>query len=105
MTIKEIIAHINKCECNDNANVLRTMLRELQESDNPDLSGITATAATILAGYKSVDTEGNEVVGLCPFNAELPNIPEGASFVSIDDIPDGKCAIVRVDGTWTLLQK
>ena len=61
MTIQDILDYISETPANSNINVLKTMVQQVAEADNPDLSGITAGADQILSGYKSVDKDGKEV--------------------------------------------
>jgi hypothetical protein len=63
MTIEDIINYVLYTAGNTNPNILRGMLKKFQSGDNPDLSGITASADKILKGYKGVDRDGKEVVG------------------------------------------
>ena len=78
MTIQEILDYIAKTPENANVNVLKTMVQQVAEADNPDLSGITAGASQILSGYKSVDKDGKAVTGSCTYNIEVP--AEAAAF-------------------------
>lgn len=103
MTINKIIEHIMETPSNTNPNVLKGMLENLTEGDNPDLSHITATADKILVGYESVDKEGQKVEGACAFNATLPDVSEVTTWADADVISEGNSAIVLVDGVWTLI--
>ena len=78
MTIQDILDYISETPANSNINVLKTMVQQVAEADNPDLSGITAGADQILSGYKSVDKDGKEVTGSCTYNIEIP--AEAAAF-------------------------
>lgn len=72
MTIQDILNYISESPANSNVNVLKTMIQQVAEADNPDLSGVTAGADQILSGYKSVDKDGKEVTGSCAYNIEVP---------------------------------
>ena len=63
MTIEKVIDYVLTSPYNTNGNVLRCMLKELQEGDNPELDVITATAEDIVYGKVGVDKLGNKVVG------------------------------------------
>ena len=78
MTIQDILDYISESPANSNINVLKTMVQQVAEADNPDLSGITAGADQILSGYKSVDKDGKAVTGSCTYNIEIPT--EAAAF-------------------------
>lgn len=78
MTIQDILNYISETPANSNINVLKTMVQQVAEADNPDLSGVTAGADQILSGYKSVDKDGKEVTGSCTYNIEVP--AEAAAF-------------------------
>lgn len=78
MTIQDILDYISNSPANSNVNVLKTMVQQVAEADNPDLSGITAGASQILSGYKSVDKDGKAVTGSCTYNIEIP--AEAAAF-------------------------
>ena len=78
MTIQDILDYISNSPANSNVNVLKTMVQQVAEADNPDLSGITAGADQILSGYKSVDKDGKAVTGSCTYNIEIP--AEAAAF-------------------------
>lgn len=82
MTIQDILDYISESPANSNINVLKTMVQQVAEADNPDLSGITAGADQILSGYKSVDKDGKAVTGSCAYNIEVP--AEAAAFTDED---------------------
>ena len=102
ITVGKIIEHIMETPSNSNPNVLKGMLEQLQNGDNPDLSHITATADKILVGYESVDKEGQKVEGSCSFNATIPNV-SGATYAAAEDITKDKQALILVDNIWTLV--
>lgn len=100
MTIEDVIAYVLRTPENTNPNILRGMLEKLQSGDNPDLSGITATADKILKGYKGVDKNGNEVVGT------YEPLDTSDATATATDIINGKTAYVngeKVEGSYVPL--
>ena len=96
MTVEKVIEYILKTPENVNPNVLRGMLKQLQEGDNPDLSFVTATADKILTGYKGASTTGTEVDG-----TYVPLDTSDAD-ATAEDITLGKTAYVngvKITGT------
>lgn len=100
MTVEKVIEYVLKTPENVNPNVLRGMLKQLQEGDNPDLSFVTATADKILTGYKGASTTGTEVDG-----SYVPLDTSDAD-ATVTDILSGKTAYVngsKIEGTYVPL--
>ncbi len=109
LTKQDVINYVMTTPGNTNPAVLNSLLDRLIASDNPDLSGITATADKILVGYQGVDTTGAEVDGTCDFDNKLATtcaIEESQSYAEAADVTvtgEGKVVFVydAVGGTLT----
>lgn len=108
ITKQDVINYVMKTPGNTNPAVLNCLLTQLMASDNPDLSGITATADKILSGYQSVDTTGAEVDGTCDYDNKLAAtcaIEDGQTYAADTDVTvtgEGKVAFIYDSEVGTL---
>lgn len=108
ITKTDVLNYVMTTPDNTNRTILSQKLDALMNSDNPDLSGITATADKILAGYKGVDTKGDEVVGTCDYDNKLATtcaLEDGQTYAEASDVTvtgAGKVVFVYDSVTGTL---